>query len=72
MKKAYFVLLLADETINVPTKEQLTICLRYVTAEGRLFYKRFFRFREVSDLIGAGLANKLFATLTTAGIPVIY
>ena len=32
----------------------------------------FFGFREASDLIGAGLANKLLASLTTAGIPVSY
>ena len=30
----------------------------------------FFGFREASDLIGAGLANKLLASLMTAGIPV--
>ena len=34
--------------------------------------ERFFGFREASDLIGAGLASKLLATLTTAGVPVSY
>ena len=34
--------------------------------------ERFFGFREASHLTGAGLANKLLATLTTAGIPVSY
>ena len=34
--------------------------------------KRFFGFREVSDLTGVGLANKLLATLTTAEIPMSY
>ena len=31
-----------------------------------------FGFREAFNLTGAGLANKLLATLTTAGIPVSY
>ena len=48
----------------------LTICLRYVK-DGSIC-ERFFGFREASDLTGAGLASKLLATLTTAGIPVSY
>ena len=65
-ERTFFLSLLADQTTNVSTKEQLTICLRYVTDEG--ICKRFIGFREVSDLTGAGLANKLLATVTTAGI----
>ena len=33
VKEARFFLLLADETTNASTKEQLTICLRYVKDE---------------------------------------
>ena len=55
---------------NASTKEQLTICLRYV--KNGSICEHFFGFREASDLTGAGLANKLLATLTTGGIPVSY
>ena len=68
-EKARF-LLLADETTDASTKEQLTICLRY--AKDGSICERFFDFREASDLTGAGLASKLLATLTAAGIPVSY
>ena len=61
---------MADETTDASTKKQLTICLRYVK-DGSIC-ERFFGFREASDLTGAGLARKLLATLTTAGIPVSY
>ena len=63
-------MLFADEITDVSTKEQLTICLRYMK-DGSIC-ERFFGFQEASDLIGAGLASKLLATLTTAGVPVSY
>ena len=65
-----FFVLLVDETTNASTKEQLTICLRYVKDES--ICKRFFGFREAFDLTAAGLANKLLATLTTTDIPLSY
>ena len=68
VKEARF-LLLADETTDASTKEQLTICLRYV--KDRSTCERIFGFREATDLTGAGLASKL-ATLTTADVPVSY
>ena len=70
VKEARFFSLLADETTDSATKKQLTICLRYVK-DGSIC-EPFFGFREASDLTGAGLASKLPATLTTAGIPVSY
>ena len=69
-QRSTFFSLLADETTDASTKEQLTICLRYVK-DGSIC-ERFFGFREASDLTGAGLASKLLAMLTTAGIPVSY
>ena len=69
-KRSTFFLLLADETTDASTKEQLTICLRYV--KDRSICELFFGFRQASNSTGAGLASKLLATLTTAGIPVSY
>jgi len=70
VKEARFFSLLADETTDASTKEQLTICLRYVK-DGSIC-ERFFGLREASGLTGSGLANQLLATPTTAGIPVSY
>ena len=72
VREARFFLLLADETTDASTKEQLTtgICLRYMKDES--ICECFFGFREASDLTGAGLASKLLATLTTVSIPVSY
>ena len=63
-------MLLADETTDASTKEQLTICLRYVKYGS--ICERFFGFREASDLTDTGLANKPEAMLSTVGIPVSY
>ena len=63
-------MLLADETTDASTREQSTICLRYVK-DGSI-YERFFGFQEASDLTGARLESKRLAMLTTAGIPVSY
>ena len=69
-ERSMFFSLLADETTDASTKEQLTVCLRYVKDVS--ICERFFGFREASDLTSAGLASKLLAMLTTAGIPVSY
>ena len=70
MKEARLFSLLGDETTDASIKEQVTICLRYV--KNGSICEHFFGFREASDLTGAGLANKLPASLMTAGIPVSY
>jgi len=52
VKEARFFSLLADETTDGSTKEQLTICLRYV--KDRSICESFFGLREASDLTGSG------------------
>ena len=60
-----FFTLMADETTDVSGKEQLSICLRYVTvSEGvHVIKERMLALEEAPDLTRAGLAQQLLNTL---------
>jgi hypothetical protein len=62
---ARFFSLLSDETTDLAKKEQLTVCLRYVSLR-----ERFLCFALAPDLTGQGLAAQLIQILTSAGIEV--
>lgn len=49
---------LADETTDISTKEQLSICVRYIDENNRL-HDNFLTFFEIDSLTGNDLANSI-------------
>lgn len=58
---------LADETTNISTKEQLTICFRYIS-ENNMLKEDFLQFFEIECLTGEALANSIL----NGNIKIIY
>lgn len=54
--KCYSVL--ADETTDISTKEQLAICVRYIS-EDNMLNEDFLQFFEIESLTGESLANSI-------------
>jgi len=51
-------LVLSDETTDISTKEQLAICVRYVSDDNML-HEDFLQFFEIESLTGEALANSI-------------
>lgn len=49
---------LADETTDISTKEQLSICVRYID-EQNMLHEDFLQFFEIESLTGDALANSI-------------
>lgn len=49
---------LADETTDISTKEQLSICVRYIDENNKL-HENFLQFFEIDSLTGNDLANSI-------------
>jgi len=49
---------LADETTDISTKEQLAICVRYIS-EDNMLQEVFLQFFEIESLTGEALANSI-------------
>lgn len=49
---------LADETTDISTKEQLSICVRYID-EQNMLHEDFLQFFEIERLTGDALANSI-------------
>lgn len=49
---------LADETTDISTKEQLSICVRYID-EQNMLHEDFLEFFEIERLTGDALANSI-------------
>lgn len=50
--------ILADETTDISTREQLTLCVRYVDSSGNL-NEDFLKFIEVENLTGSNLSSAI-------------
>lgn len=50
--------ILADETTDIATKEQLAICVRYVS-DDNMIHEEFLQFFEIESLTGESLANSI-------------
>ncbi|KAF0298378.1 repressor of the inhibitor of the protein kinase [Amphibalanus amphitrite] len=68
VQAAEFFSLLADETTDISSKEQLSVCLRYVQPDSSCVRERLLWFEEVPDLTGAGLASQLLGVLAKHNI----
>ena len=67
VQAAEFFSLLADETTDISSKEQLSVCLRYVQPDSSV-RERLLCFEEAPDLTGAGLASQLLGVLAKHNI----
>ena len=63
--------MLADETTDFSTKEQLTVCLRYLAPDERLV-ERFLCFAVAPDLTGKGLPDQLMSILSDMNVDTNY
>uniref|UniRef100_A0A2S2P594 Repressor of the inhibitor of the protein kinase n=1 Tax=Schizaphis graminum TaxID=13262 RepID=A0A2S2P594_SCHGA len=62
---------LADETTDISTKEQLAICVRYIS-EDNMLNEDFLQFFEIESLTGESLANSILNGLSKCGIDCSY
>jgi hypothetical protein len=60
--------LLADETMDVSTKEQLSICIRYFDDGEKKIREDFLQFVQVNDVSGKGLADTILESISSFGI----
>jgi len=63
VKEAKFFTLIADETTEIATKEQLSICLRYYDEKSFKINEDFIKFIDIVDLTGEGLSKTLVKEL---------
>lgn len=65
---------MADETTDISTCEQLTVCVRHVQMQSGQYIVRedFLGFSIVTDMTGAGLAKAILEHLQKAGIDMSY
>ena len=66
VKNANFFAIMADETTDISTKEQLSMMLRYPTSTG--IQEKFVGFIEVTDTTGQGLADKIWDEVIALGL----
>ncbi|KAL4152846.1 hypothetical protein QTP88_000679 [Uroleucon formosanum] len=62
---------LADETTDISTKEQLSICVRYIDENNKL-HENFLQFFEIDSLTGNDLANSILNGLNRYGFDCNY
>lgn len=59
---------LAYETMDISTKEQFSICVRYIDNEEKKIREDFLQFIEVQDVSGKGLADTILKSFSYFGI----
>ena len=69
-KQSVYYSILCDETTDSSHKEQLCLCVRFVSeSEGRHTLKEeFVQFQAADDLTGDGLANQILSLLNSHGL----
>ena len=67
VKESKYYSVLADETIDLSTKEQMTIHLRYITSNN-IAEERFIGFIQVTDTTGGTLADVIWNFLVKIGL----
>jgi len=70
VKAATFYSVLVDETTDISTKEQVSLCLRYVCKQERIFVVKesFITYVEAEDTKGSNLADIILSQLETLGL----
>lgn len=68
IKVAKFYTIIADETTDMSTKEQLSICIRYFDKATFEIREDFIMFVDVVNLSGENIAQKIFKTLESLDI----
>lgn len=66
---------MADETTDVSTKEQLTICVRYICDEagkGLILKEDFIGFSLIHDMTGLGISTAILSRLRDVGLDLTY
>ena len=61
-----------DETTDVSTIEQFSLCVRYIDDESKSLREDFLQFVPVTDVSGKNLANVINTTLSKMGINMQY
>lgn len=76
IKSAKFFSVLADETTDVSTQEQFTLCVRYVkndsSKQAYCIVENFLQFMPLEKLTGEYLASKVLEGLIDSGLDVNY
>lgn len=60
--------LLADETMDVSTKKQLSICIRYFDNNEKKIIEDFLQFIQVNDVSGKGLTDTILKSISYFGL----
>jgi len=64
---------LADETIDVSNKEQITLCVRYANLNSKKKIREdFLQFIEIQDMSGKGLSDVILKSMTDFGLNTKY
>ena len=71
IEEAKYFAILADETTDTSTCEQVSICIRFVDASGKL-REEFLGFVQASSTTGCNLANLLLSSLQSWGLDPAY
>lgn len=72
VNKAKCFSVLVDETTDIRTVEQLSLCVRWLNVEENKIHEDFVTFTPVKDLTGQGLAETITAALKHHGIHAEY
>ncbi|XP_054263675.1 52 kDa repressor of the inhibitor of the protein kinase-like [Macrosteles quadrilineatus] len=70
VKSSKYFTIMADETTDMSTKEQLSICIRYLDKVKFEIKEDFLMFLNVVDLTGEGISKKILETLCSLGIDI--
>lgn len=70
IKRAQFFTVIADETIDLSTQEQLSICIRYFDKKSLEIKEDFIKFIDVVDLSGENIAQKILDALEGLSIDI--
>ena len=67
VEEAKMFSLLADETSDLSHTEQLTVCVQYVSPDGKLF-ERFLGFLQAPDVTAEGLSTQILKYTRQIGL----
>lgn len=70
IKRAQFFTIIADETTDFSTQEQLSICIRYFDKKSLEIKVDFIKFIDVVDLSGENIAQKILDALEGLSIDI--
>lgn len=72
IKKAKYFTLIADETTDISTKQQLSICIRYYDNVSFKIKEDFVKIVDIVDLTGNGITNTILQELEKLNIDIFY